>query len=213
MKFTFIIVVVCSFVSATSFAQQAPEFSLSLHGGLFPEFTIHDDDFTESTVLDFRAHMFDKHNTRLEYTLNFSLGYDPSVFYSYGISAGVPIQLGDRGVLKPGFGLENYKLKNRECSSTVRTILNALFNVDDPCSDDVHASFNPSLALEMNIAGRVWIVFDATYRAMLSSTHEVRETITETYPDGTEREFDISETRHSFYGAGLGFGTGIRINF
>lgn len=193
--------------------QEAPPFGLSLHGGLFPEFTLNDNQFSESSFFDLRAHLYDQKNTRLEFTLNYSRGYHPSVSYSYGLSAGYRFRLGDSGVLKTSFGIENYKLRDRECRSTVRTILNALFDVDDSCSDDVHASFNPAVALEVNITGPVWLVFEATYRAMLSSTEYEKETVVETTPDGTDRVVTERGTEHAFYGAGLGLGTGIRINF
>lgn len=209
----FIILLILFPVFLSAQSQETSRLGLSVHRGLFPSFSLDESEFSGSSVFDLRAHFYDVSHSRLEYTLNYKRGYHPSVSYSYGLSAGYRIKLGDRGVLKPAFGIENYKLRDRECRSAVKTILNALFDVDDSCSDDVHASFNPSVALEMNISGPVWIVLDVTYRAMLSSTSYVKETITETAPDGSERENKIRGTEHSFYGAGFGAGTGIRINF
>lgn len=215
MKVRFFVTVLFLLIPFLLTAQnrEEPEFGLSLHGGLFPEFTLDGNEFAESPIFDLRAHLYDQKHTRLEYTLNYTRGYHPSVSYSYGLSVGYRLRLGDSGVLKTSLGIENYKLRDRECRSTVRTILNAIFDVDDSCSDDVHASFNPAAALEVNIAGSVWFVAEATYRLMLSSTAYEKERILETTPDGTDRMVTERGIDHALYGAGFGLGTGIRINF
>jgi len=215
MKLRFFITILVLLIPCLLAAQgrDMPKVGLNFHRGLFQEFTLDGNQFAESSIFDLRAHFYDQKNTRLEYTLNYTRGYHPSISYSYGFSAAYRFHVGDVGVLKTSLGIENYKLRDRECRSTVRTILNVLFEVEDSCSDDVHASFNPAVALEVNITGPVWLVFETTYRAMLSSTEYEEKVVLETRPDGTERVVTQRGIDHAFYGAGLGVGAGIRVNF
>lgn len=215
MKLRFFITILVLLIPCLLAAQgrDVQKVGLSFNRGLFPEFTLDGNQFAESSVFDLRAHFYDQKNTRLEYTLNYTRGYHSSISYSYGFSAAYRFHVGDVGVLKTSLGIENYKLRDRECRSTVRTILNVLFEVEDSCSDDAHASFNPAVALEVNITGPLWLVFETTYRAMLSRTDYEEEFVLETRPDGTERVVTQRGTDHALYGAGLGVGAGIRVNF
>lgn len=200
-------------VPLSSAAQYGSQVGFSINNDFFPGFILHEDRFPGSSVYTLQLSYYEPDYTRLEYALHYSRGYHQSVTYSAGFSAAYVIRLSDRFILKPGLGLDSYKFKDRSCRISIRSVLNSLFNIDEPCDDDVHASFNPFVTMELELAEPFSFFVQTSYRMMLSSTGYVKETFTETGPNGREIEREISGTKHSFYGAGIGVGFGIKINF
>lgn len=209
----FLLLAVLILVPLSSAAQYNSQIGFSINNDFFPGFTLHEDRFPGSSVYTLQLSYYEPDYTRLEYSLHYSRGYHQSVTYSAGFSAAYVIQLSDQFILKPGLGLDSYKLKDRTCRISFRLVMNSLFDVYEPCDDDVHASFNPFVTMKLELAEPLSIFVQTSYRAMLSSTDYVKGTITETGPNGGKIEREISGTKHSFYGAGLGVGFGIRINF
>ncbi|WP_234567518.1 hypothetical protein [Rhodohalobacter sp. 614A] len=200
-------------VPLSGIAQHHSPIGVSIYSDFFPGFKLHKNRFTGSSVYSLQLSFYDRDYTRMEYTLHYSRGYDSSISHSVGLSAAYVIGLSNRFLLKPGLGLDGYKLTDRSCHTTFRSILNKIFDIYEPCDDDIHTSFNPFLAFEARLSEHLSLFIRTSYRLMLSSTDYVKETITETAPNGEEITRDIHGTEHSVYGAGYGIGMGLRINF
>lgn len=200
-------------ISAGVHAQEHSRIKLSLNSDFFPEFRIHEAEYTPSSAYGFQLSFYDMYYTRLKYSFHYARGYHRSVSYSAGLSAGYVISLSDRFSLTSGLGVMEYKMKDRTCQISFRSIMNTLFDVYEPCSDDSHVSFNPFLTAELKISEPFSILIQANYRAMLSNVRYLEETYTESRPNGGTIEHEIYETKNSFYGAGLGIGIALRINF
>ncbi len=179
----------------------------------FPEFRLHDNQFTGSSAYTLQFTFFDRDYTRMEYGLHYTRGYDAAISYSAGFSAAYVIMLTERFFLKPGLGLDGYKMKNRTCRTPFRSVMNRVFNVHEPCPDDVHTSFNPFLIMELKISEPVSFFFQTTYRAMLSSVDVSDQNATGHGGDANSPGVPSQKTEHSFYSAGSGFGFGLRIHF
>src|SRR5690625_7539094 len=106
-----------------------------------------------------------------------------------------------------------YKMKDRNCQISFRSIMNTLFDVYEPCSDDSHVSFNPFLTAELKISEPFSILIQANYRAMLINVRYLEETYTESRPNGSTIEHEIYETKNSIYYYGLDIGIRLILNF
>lgn len=213
MRRFFLLIVLLTLFPLTSTAQSNSPVGISLSSDFFPTFQLHEDRFSGSSVYSLQLSYYDRDSSRMEYILHYSRGYDQSISHSVGLSAAYVIDLSDRLFLKPGIGLDGYKLKNRSCRTSFRSILNKLFDVYEPCDDDVHTSFNPFLTLELQLSEPFSLFIRTSYRLMLSSTRYVKETITETTPNGLEIEREVHGSKNSVYGAGYEVGLGIRLSF
>lgn len=137
----------------------------------------------------------------MEYSLHYARGFDSSVSYVAGLSASAVFQLTDNIRVKPGLGIQEFKMADRNCRTTWRTILDSIFDLENQCSDDVHASFIGFTNLEYQISDPFSLFLQLSYRTILSNVRE---------ESGTD-PIDEYDTDHSFYGSGFGFGAGIRI--
>ncbi len=200
-------------ISAGVHAQEESKIGLSINSDFFPEFRIHEAEYIPSSAYGFQLSFYDMDYTRLRYSFHYARGYHRSVSYSAGLSAGYVIYLSSRVLLTPGIGVMEYKMEDRTCRISFRSVMNMLFNVYESCPDDSHVSFNPFLETEVKLSEPISIMLQVNYRAMLSNVRHLRETYTETQPDGGTIEYEIHETNNSFYGAGLGIGIALRINF
>lgn len=200
-------------IPLSGLAQNHPKAGVSIIQDHFSKFQIHENNYLGSTAYTLKASFYDPDYTRLEYSLHHTRGYGSSVAYSYGFSAAYVIRFTDQFYLKPGLGLDGYKMKERECKSVIRSIISTLFNTNDYCDDDVHASFNPFVEMELKVNESISIVAATNYRAMLSSTAVVEETVVENEHKGRVIQYQNKGTKHTFYKAGISFGMGLRINF
>lgn len=186
-------------------------FSFDLSGSFSPELRFYDDNFGTSSAVHFRGSYFDQDYTRMEYSLQYARGFDTSVSYVLGLSASAVFQLNDNIRVKPGLGIQEFKMSDRSCRTTWRTVLDSIFDVDDQCSDDVHASFIGFTNLEYQLSEPFSFFLQMSYRTILSNVSEESGTEIITGPNGESIERTNYTTDHSFYGSGFGFSTGIRI--
>lgn len=191
-------------------AQTHSGFSLGVSGSFSPDLQFYDGTFTNSQTLNFQASYFNEDYTRIEYGFQYARGFDSSVSYVTGLSAAAVFQISDQIRFKPGIGVQEFKMADRSCRTTWRTILDSVFDVSNSCSDDVHASFIGFTTLEYQLREPASIFLQATYRTMLSSVR--RETGTEiiTGPGGSSIERTNYNSDKSFYSSGVSFGVGIR---
>lgn len=187
--------------------------SISFQNDYFRNFQIDEGQYPSSSAYTIKLSYYNSDYTRLEYSGHYSSGYHKSVSYSTGLAAAYVIHATDRFSLKPGLGLETYRMEDRNCKSIIRGILMTILNSEDDCSDDVHTSINPSMEIEMMMGTAFSLFVESSYRLMLSSVGYVKDTKTGSTPEGEEYEYKVTGTRNSIYGAGLGIGIGLRINF
>jgi len=148
----------------------------------------------------------------MEYSFLYSRGYDAAVSYVIGLSAAAVFQITDDLRLKPGVGIQEFKMADRSCRTTWRSILDTIFDVDNKCSDDTHASFIGFISLEYQLADPFSLFLQTTYRAVLSSVR--KESSVETVgPNGETSERTYYTTDRSLYNSGLSAGLGFRIYF
>jgi len=199
MKFFTIILILTLAPLLSLQAQSHSGFSLGLSTNYSPELQFYEDSFSNSRSFNLHASYFDKDYTRMEYSFQYSRGFDSSVSYVAGLSAAVVIQLSDQLRLKPGVGIQEFKMADRSCRTTLRTVLDSIFDISDTCSDDVHASFTGFTNLEYQLTEPFSFFIQTTYRTFLSSVgHETG---------------GGSETDHSFYSSGFSLGGGFRVYF
>lgn len=211
-KIVLLIVFVVGF-SAGVQAQEESRIGLSINSDFFPEFRIDEAEYTPSSAYGFQLSFYDMNYTRLRFSFHYARGYHQSVSYTAGLSAGYVISLSDRFSLTPGLGVMEYKMADRTCRFSFRSVMNTLFDVYESCPDDSHVSFNPFLEAELKLSEPFSILIQANYRAMLSNVRHLNETQTETLPGGGTIEREFYETENSFYGSGFGIGVALRINF
>lgn len=201
------------FTSGVAQAQDKSRFGLSFERDQLRNFKIDNENYRESRSYTFRFSFYENTYTNIEYSLHHTRGYDESVAYSFGFSAAYVVTLADDILLKPGLSLDAYKLKGRKCNSFMNSVIRSVFNIDDSkCDDDQHTSFTPRLTAEIKISDPMSLVFRTDYRFMYS-VFEYEEVITEINSSGEPSNVQIHGTGHSFYGAGIGFGAGLRYNF
>lgn len=194
-------------------AQDQVQRGFSLQKSHFPDFQLDDTQLSPGSAYSLQFSYHDADYTRMEYRFHYTRGYDSSVSYSYGVSAAAVFPLSDHLFLKPGIGADRYLMADRECKSFVRAFLHSVFDTSDNCSDDLHSSFNPFIALEIKFSSPISVFIQTSYSMMHSNTVHKTETVTETYPDGSKYNFDRYESKNSLYGAGFGIGIGLRINY
>ena len=192
-------------------AQTHSGFSFDLSGSFSPELRFYDDNFGNSSAIHFRGSYFDRDYTRMEYSLQYARGFDSAVSYVAGLSASAVFQVTDKIRIKPGLGIQEFKMADRSCRTTWRTILDSIFDLDDQCSDDVHASFIGFTNLEYKLAEPFSFFLQMSYRTILSSVNKETGTELITGPNGESIERTNYATNHSFYGSGFGFSAGLRI--
>ncbi|WP_340106571.1 hypothetical protein [Rhodohalobacter sp. 8-1] len=194
-------------------AQEKSRFGLSFERDQLRNFRIDNRTFNESRSYTIRFSFFENNYTNIEYSLHHTRGYDEFVAYSFGLSAAYVISIADDVVLKPGISFDAFKLKDRKCKSFMKSMFRAVFDVDDnKCDDDQHTSFTPQLTAEISISDPVSIFFRTDYRLMYSIV-EYEEVVTEISSSGEPSNVKRYGTDHSFYGAGIGFGAGLKYNF
>ncbi|MCC5907394.1 MAG: hypothetical protein JJU13_14375 [Balneolaceae bacterium] len=119
MKKIVLLIALVAAVSTGVQAQKDSRIGLSINSDFFPEFRIHDTDFTHSSAYGFQIAFYDMDYTRLRYSFNYARGYHQSVSYSAGLSAGYVISVTDRFYLTPGLGIMEYKMASclitRQC--------------------------------------------------------------------------------------------------
>lgn len=186
---------------------------LSITRNYFPDFQLQEDHFPGSTAYTLQLSHYDPDYTRLEYRGHYTRGYHRSVSYSYGFSAAYVLPFTDDFFLKAGVGLDSYKMRGRECKSLIRGILKTFFDAEDDCDDDLHTSLSPFLGMEIMLTETISVVMQTSYRATLSNTRYIKETITETGPDGEEYVTEITGRRNAVYGTGMNIGIGVKLNF
>jgi hypothetical protein len=199
MKRVFLFILTILLIPLSLSAQDDSYLGVGIQTDLFPGFQLLDDHFTDSRAYTLQLTFYDARYTRLEYGVRYTRGYHQSISYSAGMNAAYRVNLSDQFTLKPGIGMDGYKLADRTCRTSIRSILDNIFNVGGPCTDDVHASFSPFIELEWRMVKSISVYAQTEYRAMLSSTHVSNES--------------GSSTDHTFYGSGTRFGIGIRLNF
>ncbi|REL24617.1 hypothetical protein DYD21_17275 [Rhodohalobacter sp. SW132] len=194
-------------------AQEYSTFGISVGTDYFSELLVHEHRYTGASTLSIELSFYDFDYTRLEYSLNHTRGYNPDISYTYGFSAAYVLPLSGSVTLKPGLGIDGFKMSDRECKSFVRSFFRNVFNTDDHCLDDVHASFMPFMKAEIRVANPLAIYLKSGYRTFLSSVHrEVSAGDVSSTDNHTEQNTRL-KTDHSFYGSGLGFSAGLRIDF
>jgi len=198
--------------AGTVHAQSENQIGVMLHTGYFPELRIHDSHFSPSMAYGLQVYYYDADYTRLRFGFHYARGYHRSVSYSPGFSVGYVIPLSKTVSLTPEIGLMNYKMEDRTCRVSFRSIMNTLFNVYEPCPDDSHGSINLFVSSEIEIAGPFSIFFRTGYRFMHSSVRRLVDTETETLPSGVTITREYHKTENSFFGTGLEFGVGIKID-
>lgn len=199
-------------ISAGVDAQEDSRIGLSINSDLFPEFRIHETDFNHSSAYGFQISFYDMDYTRLKFSFHYARGYHRTVSYSAGLSAGYVISLSDRFSLTPGLGVMNYKMADRTCRISFRSIMNTIFDVDESCPDDSHGSLNLFLSSEIEIAEPFSIFFQTGYRIMHNSVRMLERTETETLPGGGTIERKFYKRENSLHGTGFEFGIGIKID-
>lgn len=197
-------------ISADVYAQEDSRIVLSINSGFFPEFRIHEAEYTPSSAYSFQLSFYDMDDTRLRYSFHYARGYHRSVSYSAGLSAGYVIPLSDRFSLTPGLGVMNYKMADRTCRISFRSIMNTIFDVDESCPDDSHGSLNLFLSSEIKITEPFSIFLQTGYRIMHNSIRMLERT--ETLPGGGTIERKFYKRENSLHGTGLEFGIGIKMN-
>lgn len=194
-------------------AQDKNRVGISIERDHLRNFRIDNRTFEESRTYTFRVSFYENKYTNIEYSLHHTRGYDESVGYSFGFSAGYMIPIADNVVLKPGLSFDAFKLKDRKCNSFVESVMRTVFDMDDAkCDDDQHTSFTPQLIAEIRISDPLSIIFRTDYRLMYSVI-DYGDDGAKNNPDGNQSAVGTRGTDHSFFGAGIGFGAGIRYNF
>lgn len=200
-------------ISGVAHAQEMSRFGLSFERDQLRNFKIDNENYRESRSYTFRFSFYENKVTNIEYSLHHTRGYDESVAYSFGLSAAYVLTLSEDVLLKPGLSFDAYKLKDRKCNSLVKTVIRSVFDIDDSkCDDDQHTSFTPRLTAEIKISDPMSLVFRTDYRFMYSIV-EYEEVVTEISSSGVPSNVQVYGTDNSFYGAGIGFGAGLRYNF
>lgn len=208
MKRIFLLLILLAPLIST--AQSGPGISFSRNH--FPVFHLDEDRFPGTAAYTIALSYHDQDYTQLEFSVHHSRGYDRSVSYSYGLSAGYVASLSETVSLKAGLGADVYRMRDRECKSFIRGVMILLFDADDDCADDHHASLNPFIAAEVQVAEPLSLFLQTSFRGMISNTRETEGTRTETTPDGGQVTYDIIETKNSSYAAGVGLAIGIKLH-
>lgn len=212
MKFHYFLLLFILIPLFEAAGQSHSGFSLSLTGSYAPNLTVNDRNFANNRSIGLQASYFDEDYTRMEYSFLYSRGYDAAVSYVIGLSAAAVFQIIDDLRLKPGLGVQDFKMADRSCRTTWRSILDTIFDVDNKCSDDTHASFIGFISLEYQLADPFSLFLQTTYRAVLSSVRQ--ESSVETVgPNGETSERTYYTTDRSLYNSGLSAGLGFRIYF
>ena len=200
-------------ISDVAHAQETSRFGLSFERDQLRNFRIYNENYRKSRSYTIRFSFYEYKYTNIEYSLHHTRGYDESVAYSFGLSAAYVLKLSEDVLLKPGLSFDAYKLKDRKCNSFVKSVIRSVFDIDDgKCDDDQHTSFTPRLSAEIKISDPVSLVFRTDYRFMYSIMDY--ETEKETFnADTLSTDAQRRGTDHSIYGAGIGFGAGVRYNF
>lgn len=197
--------------SVATHAQEGSTIELSINTEAFPRFRIDQTSFSQSLSYGIQVSYYDEEFTPLRFSLNYARGYHQTVSYSTGLSAGYVILFTDRFSLTPGFGVTDFKMRDRNCRISFYSVMNSLFGSYDSCYDDSHISLNPFIEAELKLSEPLSVVFQATYRAMLSHIRYLTETVTDDLPGGGTIEQEIYRYENSFYGAGPGFGVALRV--
>jgi len=195
------------------FAQDSSGFGFSLGSDYFNELLVNETSYSSAKTVTYELSFYDYDYTRLEYSLNHTRGYNSDISYSYGFSAAYILQLSPSITLKPGIGIDGFKMIDRQCKSVMGSFFRNLFNTDDQCIDDVHASFMPFLETNIQIAKPLSVYLKTGYRTFLSSVHSEVPAADESPTDIGNKNRTRLKSDHSFYGSGLGFGAGLRIDF
>jgi hypothetical protein len=194
-------------------AQEKNRFGLSIERDQLRNFRIDNSKNSESTSYTFRFSFYEVKYTNIEYSLHHTRGYDESISYSFGFAAVYVLRLSDDVLLKPGISIDAFKLRDRKCKSFMKSVIRSVFDVDDSkCDDDQHTSFTPQLTAEITISDPISIFFRTDYRLMYSIV-DYEDEVAENNIDGDQSNVQDRGTKHSFYGAGIGFGAGVRYNF
>lgn len=213
MKITLALFTLFLIPSAAS-GQGESRFSLSLQTGLMPDFQLTGEaPATGSTAYGIELAFDDRDYSRMRYAFSYSRGYHSTVSYAAGLSAGVVIPFTGRLSLEPGIEVANFRMKDRQCRTSFRTILNALFDAYDSCEDDSHISYRPYLATEWKLSEPLSILFRTDYRFMMSHTWQTTGSEKTSSPDGGQVEREYRESERRFYRAGPGFTAAIRFRF
>lgn len=214
LVYTFLSLVMISLTSGLAQAQEKSRFSLSFERDQLRNFRIDNQKYNESRSYTFRFSFFDEKYTNIEYGLHHTRGYNESVTYSFGLSAAYVLPITEDIVLKPGISFDAFKLKDRKCTSFMKSIVGSVFGMNNAAEYDQHTSFTPQITAEISISKPMSVFFRSDYRFMHSIVKYERD-VNDTNPDGEQTKVNgqKSETDHSFYGAGIGFGAGLRYNF
>ncbi|WP_069133421.1 hypothetical protein [Rhodohalobacter halophilus] len=213
MKFRYFLLLLMVTPLYEAAGQSHSGFSLSVTGSYAPTLTIYTDDIQNSASIGIQASYFDEDYTRMEYGFHYSRGYNNSVSYLMGLSAAAVFQITDGLRLKPGLGVQEFKMADRSCRTTWRSILDTIFDVDKQCRDDSHTSFIGFISLEYQLAEPFSLFLHTTYRTILSSVRKETETVLLEGPNGETVERTNYTTDRSFYGSGTAVGAGFRIYF
>lgn len=193
-----ILIVAFLLAPAGLLAQSESRIGLSFGSEYIPALSIEGSDFNPGAAYEFQLYFYDASVTRLHVGLHYSRGYHSSISYSAGLSAGYVISLSDRLTLTPGLEITDFKMSERNCRTSFRSVLNTIFDADDPCVDNSHISFNPNLTATFSISGPFSLNLQAGYRTMLSNMHREKERVSEPIPGGGSIERTYYESTRSF---------------
>ncbi len=194
-------------------AQTHSGFSFGVSGSFSPDLQFYDGNFTNSQSLNFQASYFDADYTRMEYGFQYARGFDSSVSYVTGLSAAALFQITDQIRFKPGIGVQEFKMADRSCRTTWRSILNTIFDVNNECHDDSHTSFIGFISMEYQLAESFSLFLQTTYRTILSSVRQETGVELLEGPNGGTIERTSYTTDRSFYRGGVSTGIGFRVYF
>lgn len=198
MKYLFSVFLFCLFASST-FGQSAAKISIQTNSlpSLRINSAIHEGGSSQGILLSVS-------NQGTDLGLRLFRGYDDSIDFSYGISAGLMFAKVHNHKFKGGLHLDriyvnDYKRNYDEIGGIVE--------------DDRTESFQPYLEWEWGFSNKLSFFAQAGYRLMRSETKRVRDIKYDIHPITGEKQPFAYKTDYSqsYYGAGFEVGIGLSI--
>src|SRR5690625_1652760 len=109
--------------SVAAHAQESSTLELSINSETFPRFRIDQTAFSQSLAYGIQVSYYDEEFTPLRFSFDYARGYHQTVSYSTGLSAGYVILFTDRFSLTPGFGVTDFKMRDRNCRISFYSVM------------------------------------------------------------------------------------------
>lgn len=198
--------IVILFIPFSLYAQKVEKAGIGIgfNIGHYPDFRLNDKNFADGTSYSLKLQFYNPDVSPLEYGAHFTLGYNQTVAFSYGLSFAYVFHPFRNQLLKLGLSLDKIEMKDYRTDYFVGGIQ----------EDDTHESLNTYLEWELKVSQSVSFVMRAAYRFMRSETEYVEELISEeVFEDGTKVQRFRLRYQDSHYGAGFNYGFGLQVNF